>query len=198
MLAEASRAANIRKATDRHFVCQIFKPDWNTFVEAWTPVIYDFVGQALGPYGREPLPEILAMADGEHSAGATASFHPGTGQVQLSGSVEGKTGQTLEKLTHEFIHGSLALFPEGDPFYEESQTDYSTWLLAHAPVWGQHRASMIEAAAFNIRMRRDRAFKVGSDYDRKRWAGGVYAMLAYGPLLISRLKRKKIEGDLIW
>ena len=197
-LAEASAAAQTRRATDRRFVCQIFGPEWNAFVEQWAPTIYDFVGHALGPYGTEPLPEILRMHDGDHAAGATASFHPGTGQVTLAGSVEGKPGQTLEKLTHEFTHGSLARFPEGDMFYEEGVVDFAVWVMAHAPIWGPHRNDMISAAAFNIRVRRDRAMKTHTEYDAKRWAGGLFASLAYGPFIIPRLRQKKMDGDYTW
>ena len=182
----------------RRFVCQFLSPEGNRFVEQWTPVIYDFVGHALGPYGKEPLPQILQMLDGEHSAGATASFQPGTGQVRLCDSVDGKPGQILEKLTHEFTHGSLALFPEGDCFYEEGFVDYSVWVMSHAPVWGQHRDSMIEAAEFNIKTRRERAMLDLSDWDRKRWAGGLYASLSRGPFVISSLRHKKAEGNYTW
>jgi hypothetical protein len=167
-------------------------------VEQWAPIIHDFVGHALGPYGQEPLPEIIRMSDGEHSAGATASFEPGTGQVRLCSSVEGKPGQTLEKLTHEFLHGSLALFPEGDPYWEEGAVDYSVWVMAHAPVWGEHRDAMIEAAEFNIKMRRERALKGGSDWDCKRWSGGLYCSIAYGPFIVARLRHKKAEGNYTW
>lgn len=198
LLESASKAAKSRKATQRRFVCRIFNSPWDQFVESWSPVIYDFVGHALGPYGKDPLPEIRKMHDGDHSAGATASFSPDTGQISLSSSVEGKPGQTLEKLTHEMTHGSLADFPEGDPFYEEAQVDYSVWVMAHAPVWGEHRQAMIEAAAFNIKMRRERAFTSASDWDRKRWAGGVYASFAYGPFIVARLRHKKMEGNLTW
>jgi hypothetical protein len=185
-------------APQRKFVCQFFSPEWNLFVEKWTPVIYDFVGHALGPYGREPLPQILRMSDGEHSAGATASFQPDTGQVRLCTSVEGKPGQTLEKLTHEFTHGSLALFPEGDCFYEEGFVDYSVWVMSHAPIWGEHRNSMIEAAEFNIKVRRERAMLDLSDWDRKRWAGGFYASISRGPFIISSLRHRKSEGNYTW
>ncbi len=193
------RTASTAPGTGRTFVCRIFQPEWNSFVEAWAPIIYDFVGHALGPYGTEPQPEILKMADGMHSAGATASFDMLTGQVQLAGSVEGKPGQTLEKLTHEFTHGSLSRFPEGDgPFYEEGFVDYSVWVMAHAPIWGDLREDMINAAAFNIAMRRDRAMLDQSDYDRKRWAGGLFASLARGPFIIGALRQKKLEGNFTW
>lgn len=193
----------LRKASDdthpnRRFVTQIFGPEWNGFVEHWAPIIYDFVGHALGPFGREPLPEILKMHDAMHSAGATASFDPSTGQIQLSTSVEGKPGQTLEKLTHEMTHGSLALFPEGDPFYEEGFVDYSVWVMAHAPIWGNLRDEMIKAASFNIKTRRERAMLDLSDWDRKRWAGGLYASLSRGPFIISSLRHRKIEGNYTW
>ncbi len=195
MLRTASDAST---GSLRPFLCRIFGSPWDQFVMQWAPVIHDFVGHALGPFGMEPLPEILAMSDGEHSAGATASFNPGSGQVRLSGSVENKAGQTLEKLTHEFMHGSLAKFPEGDPFYEEGFVDYSVWVLAHAPIWGQYRDEMIEAAAFNIKMRRERAMLDLSDWDRKRWAGGLYASLSRGPFIIASLRHRKAENNFTW
>jgi hypothetical protein len=198
LLDEASEAASTRKATDRRFVCQFFSPEWNSFVEHWAPIIYDFVRHALGSYGKEPLPEILKMNDGEHSAGATASFAPDSGQIKLCGSVEGKPGQTLEKLTHELTHASLALFPEGDAFYEEGFVDYSVWVMAHAPVWKPYRDDMIEAAAFNIKVRRERAMLDLSDWDRKRWAGGLYASLSRGPFIIASLRHRKVEGTFTW
>lgn len=111
---------------------------------------------------------------------------------------EGRAGITLEKLTHEMVHASLDGFPEGDPFYEEGQVDYSVWLLAHAPVWGEHRTAMIEAAAYNIKQRRERAMRDTSDYDRKRWAGGVFAAQCHGPYLIGRLRDRKAEGTWKW
>lgn len=198
-LENASISAKTRKAALKTFTCTFFKnPEWNAFVVHWAPLIHDFVGHALGPYGVEPLPEIQRMSDGHHSAGATASFQPGTGQIQLCDSVEGKPGQTLEKLTHEMTHGSLALFPEGDAFYEEGFVDYSVWVMAHAPLWGDLRDDMINAAAFNIKMRRERALLDQSDWDRKRWAGGTFAMMSRGPFIISSLRQKKFEGNFTW
>ena len=193
----------LKKATDdtspkRAFTCQIFDSPWDDFVEEWAAKVYDFVGHALGSYGREPLPEILAMPDGQHSAGATASFDPATGQVRLSRSIADKPGQTLEKLTHEFTHGSLAKFPEGDPFYEEGFVDYSVWVLAHAPIWDPFRDSMIDAASFNIKIRREQAMLDLSDWDRKRWAGGLYAGLSRGPFIIASLRHRKMEGNFNW
>ena len=180
------------------FTCRVFNSPWDGFVETWAPIIYTFVGEALGPYGQEPAPVILPLREGDHASGATASFQPATGQVRLSTVVENLPGMTLEKLTHEFIHGSLAQFPEGDPFYEEGFVDYSTWYLAHAPVWGEHRQAMIDAAEYNIGQRRERAALGVSDWDRKRWAGGTYAAMFHGPWLVARLKMKKAEGDFTW
>jgi hypothetical protein len=197
LLEDASRprrTAGIRPA----FTCDLFGAPWNEFVETWSPKVYTFIGNALGPYDVEPLPNIGLVPDGAHSAGATASFDPSSGQVSLASSVEGKPGQTLEKLTHEMLHASLSRFPEGDPFYEEGQVDFSTWVLAHAPIWGSYRNDMISAAAYNIRVRRDRALKDLSDYDRKRWAGGLYASLTYGPYIIARLRHRKAEGNYTW
>lgn len=193
------RTASARTATTRTFKCSVFAdPTWNAFVEQWAPVIYGFVEAALGPYGREPLPEILPLDAAAHAAWATASFDPRTGQVLLCPTTAGNPGQILEKLTHEFTHGSLNDFPEGDPFYEEGQVDYSVWVMAHAPIWGEHREAMIRAAEYNIAQRRDRAMRTGTDYDRKRWAGGMHAMFAFGPFIIARLRAKKQEGDYSW
>ena len=183
----------------RPFQCVAFQSaEWNAFTEAWAPRIYGFLLEALGPMGKEPLPTILPMPAGHHIAWATASFEPGSGQIRLSDSIEGKPGQTLEKLTHEMTHASLADFPEGDSFYEEGFVDYSVWVMAHAPVWGEHRQAMIDAAAYNISQRLDRATKQLSDWDVKRWAGGMYANVAHGPFIVSRLKARKAEGLLAW
>lgn len=193
------RTASEKAETGKKFTCKVFKsPEWNTFVEAWAPRIHAFVEQALGPYGTEPLPDIHALEPGMHISGATASFDMMSGQVSICPSVEGKAGQTLEKLTHEFTHGSLSQFPEGDPFYEEGFVDYSTWVMSHAPYWGENRELMIQAAEFNIEHRRERAFHDLSDYERKRWAGGLYAMLVRGPYLLSGLRLRKLEGNYTW
>ena len=133
-----------------------------------------------------------------HASGATASFDMLSGQVRICKSVEGKAGQTLEKLTHEFTHGSLSQFPEGDCFYEEGFVDFATWCMAHAPYWEPHRADMIAAAEFNIEHRRERAWADLSDYERKRWAGGLFASMVRGPYLLSGLRMKKLEGNFTW
>jgi len=192
----------LRRASEgpprKRFTCEILDPQGNAFVEAWAPKIHAFVFNALGPYGKDPLPNILKLQDGHHVAGATASFDPGTGQIHLSTSVIGKPGQILEKLTHEMTHGSLALFPEDDGFYTEGFVDYSVWVMAHAPLWGNYREPMIEAAAYNIHTRRERAMRGGSDWDKKRWSGGLFASMAYGSHVVSRLKQKKLENDFTW
>lgn len=200
-LKEASSRAKTAswKQGSMQFVSQVCGTEWDSFIQTWAPICYAFVAEALGPYQQPPQPIILPMSDGAHAAGANASFEPGTGQIRLHPSVvEGKPGITLEKLTHELVHASLASFPEGDPYYEEGFVDYSVWCMAHAPIWGEHRAAMIEAAQFNIQCRRDRALKTQTDYDRKRWSGGLYAAAAYGPWLVTRLRMKKMEGDLTW
>jgi hypothetical protein len=180
------------------FVCKVFESPWDEFVEQWAVRCYWFVYHALGTYGMQPLPEILPLPDGMHSAGATASFDPSSGQIRISRSVEFRAGQTLEKLTHELTHASLAQFPQGDDFYSEGFVDYSTWVLSHAPVWEPYREEMIEASNFNIRMRRERALKDLSDWDRKRWAGGLYASLARGPFVVASLRSRKNEGNFNW
>ncbi len=183
----------------KRFSSRICGDHWDGFIEEWAAVCYAFVAEAFGPYATEPASTILPLSDPAHSAGANASFELGSGQVRLSPSVvRGKPGITLEKLTHEFVHGALAAFPEGDPFYEEGFVDYSVWVAAHAPIWGAYRRPMIDAAAFNIACRRDRALKDLSDYDRKRWAGGLFCSTMHGPWIIAKLKMRKIEGNLQW
>lgn len=172
--------------------------DWDRFLEHWAGVSYDLVEASLGPYGKEPLPTILPLEEGMKMSGAMASFSPGSGQIRISSDCAGDPGMILEKITHELIHGSLALFPEGDPFTEEGQVDFSTWILAHSPVWDPYREDMKKAAKYNIQKRLVRAIQTGSDYDRKRWAGGMFASKAYGENIIGRLRKKKEEGDLTW
>lgn len=194
--------AMLRTASDapvgKAFVCRIFSPEWNGFVETWAPKIHAFVFSALGPYGTSPRQEILDIEDGFHIAGANASFNPGNGQICLATSVENKAGVTLEKLTHEMIHASLSKFPDDDGFYTEGYVDYSTWVCAHAPCWGVHREEMIQAAEDNIRNRRERAMRTGNDYDRKRWAGGMFAMTAFGPYIVAMLRQRKADGNFTW
>lgn len=197
--SESARRLRFRSRQAKTFECQICTPEWNRFIEHWAPLCHSFVASALGPYATEPASKILPLSDPDHSAGANASFELFSGQVRLCPSiVEGKPGITLEKLTHEFTHGALAAFPEGDPFYEEGYVDYSVWVMAHAPLWGEHRKAMIDAAAFNIKCRRDRALRDLCDYDRKRWAGGLFCSTMHGPWIVSKLKMRKIEGDPRW
>lgn len=194
------RTASAKSRTaHRAFECRAFKSaEWNEWTEEWATRIYGFLAEALGPMGKEPLPTILPMSQGHHMAWATASFEPDSGQIRLSDCIEGMPGQTLEKLTHEMTHASLAQFPEGDSFYEEGFVDYSVWVMSHAPVWGEHREAMIQAAAYNIAQRRERALKQLSDWDVKRWAGGLYANMAHGPFIIARLRMRKAEGNPVW
>lgn len=196
---ETLRQASIKVFAKKRFICRHLTPKCNQFVEFWAPRIYAFVYNALGPYGKEPLPEILKLQDGHHVGGATASFDPDTGQIKLSTSVIDNPGQILEKLTHEMTHASLAMFPEdGDGFYTEGFVDYSVWIMAHAPLWGEYREAMIKAAEKNIYDRHERAVRGGSNWDKKRWSGGLFASRAYGVFLIPRLKQKKLEGDFTW
>lgn len=193
----------LRKASGasprREFKCAFYPDHWNEFVQLWAPRIHAFVEDALGPYGTQPKSEILPLSDGFHMACANASFDLMSGQIRLGTHLFDQPGATLEKLTHEMIHGSLSQFPEGDPFYDEGMAaDYPTWVLAHAPIWEPYRQEMIQAAADNIRNRRERALKTGNDYDRKRWSGGLYAMTAYGPYIIAMLRQRKAEGNFTW
>jgi len=193
----------LRQASDapvsQTFSCDVFDdPEWNDFVELWAPRIHKFVEHALGPYGTEPKPNILKVSDGFHSSGANASFNIVTGQIRLANTLGGKPGVLLEKLTHEMIHGSLSKFPEGDPFYEEGWVDYTVWVMAHAPCWEPYNEDMLAAASNNIKVRRERAMKTNSDYDRKRWTGGFYASVAFGSHIVAMLRMKKEEDNLVW
>jgi len=192
------RTASTGAKSSKQFKSLVFGSESDRFVEEWVPRIYSYLIQALGPFGTEPLPTIHPMSDGMHMSGATASFDMQSGQVSLCPSVEGNPGQILEKLTHELVHGSYSQFPSNDPFYDEGYVDFSTWVLVHAPIYGGYRQQAIDAAAYNIKMRRERAMRNNSDYDRKRWAGGTFASMFLGPMLIHRMKMKKSEGDFTW
>lgn len=197
LLEDASKS--VRVASASRFQCRIFGDEWDNFIEQWASRAYVFLLHALGPFQKEPLPEILGISDGAHSAGVNASFTPMTGQIRLSAStLRGQPGTILEKITHELVHASLADFPEGDPFYEEGFVDFSVWVMSHAPAWEPYRKQMIEAAAFNIECRRDRALRDTSDYDRKRWAGGLFCSAMHGPWIVARLRARKTEGNLTW
>lgn len=181
------------------FETNVCGDDWDRFIEASAAKCYLFIQDCLGPFQREPKPVILPIEDGFHSAGANASFEPATGQIRLCADyVRGRAGTTLEKICHELTHASLNDFPEGDTFYEEGVVDYSVWCMAHAPWWEPHRDEMIKAAAHNIAMRRDKAMKDLSDYDRKRWAGGLFCSVVHGPWVLSKLRMAKAEGNLQW
>jgi len=173
--------------------------DYDRFTEYWANVAYQFVAQVYAGYDVEPLREIGAVDDADHTSGANASFQPSSGKICLCPSyVAGRPGRVLEKLTHELTHAALDGFPAGDPFYEEGYTDFSVWVLAHAPVWGEYRRAMIESAEENITLRRERALRDLSDYDRKRWAGGVFAAEMHGPMLPIKLRMRKLEGTRYW
>ena len=95
-------ASDRAKTAQKRFVCRAFQnPDWNAFTEEWASKAYVFVGNAFGGFQTEPMVEIIGMHDGAHSGGANASFNLGSGQITLSGVMEGKAGLTLEKITHE-------------------------------------------------------------------------------------------------
>lgn len=196
--AQYLRTASLRARPAKEFKSLVFNSESDQFVEEWASKIHSYLIEALGPFGREPLPTILPMSYGTHMSGGTASFDLGSGQITLCSSVEGNPGQILEKLTHEMVHGQYAQWPSDDAFYDEGAVDYSTWVLVHAPIYEPYRQQAIDAASYNIQMRRERAMRSLSDYDRKRWAGGVFAMMAYGPMVLHRMRMKKAEGDYTW
>ncbi len=189
-----------RRATfETLFETNVCGDNWDRFIEKSANKCHVFLQECLGPFQKDPLPVILPIEDGFHSAGANASFQPATGQIRLCADyVRGRPGTTLEKLCHEMVHASLNDFPEGDPFYEEGFVDYSVWCISHAPYWEPYRQEMIEAADHNIAMRRDKAMRDLSDYDRKRWAGGLFCATTHGPWILSKLRMAKAEGNLTW
>jgi hypothetical protein len=188
----------MKAKSSKQFKSLILNSEEDLFIEEWAAKIHGYLIEALGPFGTEPLPIILPMSYGMHMSGATASFDMHTGQMTLCPSVGGNPGQILEKITHEMVHGQYSQWPSEDEFFDEGFTDFSTWLLVHAPIYGQYRQQAIDSAAYNIKMRRERAMKGLSEYDKKRWAGGVFAMMAYGPMLLNRMRMKKAEGDFTW
>jgi hypothetical protein len=201
-LDEASSRLGFQSRRASHsmqFEANVCGNEWDRFIEQAAGMCFTFIQDCLGPFQRMPRPVILTIEDGFHSAGANASFEPGTGQVRLCADyIQGRPGTTLEKVCHELTHASLNDFPEGDPFYEEGFVDYSVWVMSHAPWWGDDRESMIQAAAHNIAMRRDKATRDLSDYDRKRWAGGLFCSTVHGPWVLSKLRMAKAEGNLQW
>lgn len=182
------------------FISKVFggSSEWDRFLEGWGPKIYRFVEACLGPYGVEPMPVLLPLSNPVHLAGANASFDLESGQIEICPSAEGNQGRLLEKLTHEMVHGAVARFPQGDPFYDEGGVDYAVHLMAHAPYWGEHQEAMLREANYNIAMRRERAMQGLSDYDAKRWAGGVFAMTVHGPMWLYKLRMRKAEGNFTW
>jgi hypothetical protein len=85
-----------------------------------------------------------------------------------------------------------------EPLHTTGVVDYSVWVMAHAPIWGQYQAAMLESAQANIRARLARAKLDQSDWDRKRWAGGLFASTVRGPWILATLRMKKQEGNYIW
>lgn len=201
-LDESSRRLGFKSRTaafSMTFNTNVCGDEWDRFIEQAAAKCYAFLQDCLGPFQKQPLPTILSVEDGFHSAGANASFEPGTGQIRLCGDyVRGRAGTTLEKVCHELTHASLNDFPEGDPFYEEGFVDYSVWCISHAPYWEPYREEMIRAANHNIAMRRDKAMRDLSDYDRKRWAGGLFCATVHGPWVLAKLRMAKMEGNLQW
>jgi len=185
-----------RASTLPKFRCTIFDPRWNSFVESWAPRIYRFVEQALGPYGTTVDGVIEEIDCGSYMAGANASFDLDSGKIKLSLPLEGNSGRTLEKMCHEMVHASLAKFPQNDPFYDEGFVDFTVFILGHADIW--HPYDMLGAAAENIETRKKRAMLDQSDYDRKRWAGGLFASVSRGPWIVETLKMRKAEGNYQW
>ena len=84
------------KTASQRFSCNIFGTEWDSFVETWATICYEFVAEALGPYGKEPAIEIGVVSDAAHTAGANASYAPWSGQISLCPSyVKNRPGTTL-------------------------------------------------------------------------------------------------------
>lgn len=156
-------------------------PTANAFLERWAEVSYMAIHRVLGDFQTEPLAVLLPLEEFMKAEGATASFETGKGQIRISADIERQPGAILEKITHELIHGSLDKMPAGDEFFEEGFVDYSTFLMAHLPVWGRYGQAMKDAAIFNIQKRKP----------TRRWAGGFYASRKYGKNLLSHLREAK-------
>lgn len=182
------------------WVCQVFRPDWNLFVESWAAKIHPMLLDVLGPYGTEPHPHILplnVMALGK--VAPSASFDMDSGQIQLTPAMEGDAGRTLEKLTHEMVHGSLANFPSEDEFFDEGFVDFSVLLLSEQPVYGDLGPLMKRSAQQNLARR----IKMGmapnaTRYDFRRASGAIHAKLTYGHGLIEHLRNQKLNQTFEW
>lgn len=180
--------------------CQVFSPEWNSFVVKWAGKIKPFLEEVLGPYGTEPLPHILplnVMAIGK--VPPSASFDMSTGQIQLTAAMEGDPGRTLEKLTHEMVHGSLSQFPSEDEFYDEGFVDYSTLLLSAAPIYGPFGPAMAKSAQGNLFRRIKQGKQADATiYDQRRASGSIHAKLTYGQGLLEHLRNQKLARTYEW
>jgi len=180
------------------FRSHVFGNDWDAWVELWAPKVYGFVRSSLGEYGTEPLPDILPMADADHAAGANASFNMATGQITLHPYMSHDPGTTLEKLTHEMVHGSLSKFPDSGEFFDEGVVDHSVLVLSKSTYWGEHQPAMERAAQYNLTMRCTRAYSTRTEYDRQRWMGGICSQYMYGDSVVAAFRQKKLSGDFSW
>ena len=179
--------------------CQVFTPEWCTFVQDWASRIHPFVETLFGPYGTEPHTVIEALPVSAKAIGASASFDMSSGQITLCPSMEGDPGRTLEKLTHELLHGSFSDFPSVDPFYDEGFVDYTTLLLSSAPIYRDLGPAMQKSALGNIERRRQKGLAAGSsDYDRKRAMGAIFAKMAYGTQVVAHLRTQKMNRTFQW
>jgi hypothetical protein len=182
------------------WTCKVFQPEWNSFVEEWAGKVFPYLEEVLGPYGTKPMTTILPLdVESPGSVPPSASFNLLSGQIQLHPSMEGDAGRTLEKLTHEMVHGSLALFPSNDEFYDEGYVDYSTLLLSDAPLYGKLGSAMKASAQGNIQRRVRQGFAVGANrYDQRRARGSIFAKMTHGDGLLSYLKSQKLNGSYQW
>lgn len=181
------------------FTSSVCGSQWDLFIASWMNKSYIFVEQSLGAYQKQPKKHVLPLHDSKYTSGVNACYNPSDGQIRLSRlAVEGESGVTLEKITHELIHASLSDFPEGDPFYEEGAVDYMVLVMAHSPFWEPYRSAMVTAARRNLELRRDRALKTRTDYTAKRWYGACFMAETYGPWIVERFREKKLTGELVW
>jgi hypothetical protein len=181
--------------------CDVFSsPDWNAFVVHWAGKIKPFLELVLGPYGTEPASRILPLrAIVVGNVAPSASFDMVTGQIELTPSMEGDPGRTLEKLTHEMLHGSLSRFPSDDEFYDEGFVDLSTLLLSQASIYGELGPLMEKSARGNLVRRIKSGMQPNANpYDRRRACGAIHAKLTYGAGLIQHLRTQKMNGTFEW
>lgn len=175
-----------------------FDSHWDGVVERFAPICADIVVDRLGDWGTIPLEIIEPLENHLHTKlGVNASFDLLSGQISLHPYMDGDLGTTLEKLTHEMVHGALSQFPQEDEFYDEGYVDYSVLILSRTGLYREFGKSMERAARYNLSHRAQLA-KGEDTYHHRRWAGARHAHHRYGDQILNVLKDKKTDRDFNW